>query len=157
MRWVGKSTVDWTTQTVPADQQIHAAIASHYGESHIRLRFAEWLSRFTRLAADQECRHTGSTKIGFPTRPFRDGALGSGAVFSDDATRQKEMRANGHRIDAWRRTKGYKTFAKVRRSPRAYWLAYCNVLLADGAVPRILSPKSRSDGSSMMCSIKSRG
>ncbi|RSH89393.1 hypothetical protein EHS25_002505 [Saitozyma podzolica] len=92
--------------------EIHAAIASHYGESHIRLRFAEWLSRFTRLAADQECRHTGSTKIGFPTRPFRDGALGSGAVFSDDATRQKEMWANGHRIDAWRRTKGYKTFAK---------------------------------------------
>lgn len=154
MRWVGKITVDWTTQTVPADQQIHAAIASHYGESHIRLRFAEWLSRFTRLAADQECRHTGSTKIGFPTRPFRDGALGSGAVFSDDATRQKEMWANGHRIDAWRRTKGYKTFAKVRC---AYQLAKLAVLLADGAVPRTLSPRLRSGGSSMMCSIRSLG
>jgi hypothetical protein len=92
-------------------------MASHYGEAHIRIRFTDYLSRFVRLAAYQESIHTGSTKIGYPSIGFRDGALGSGVVFADDSARQREMWTNGHRIDAWRKTKSYKLFAKVDYFP----------------------------------------
>ncbi|ORY28496.1 putative cell polarity protein [Naematelia encephala] len=92
--------------------EVLGALNSHYGEAHIRLRFTDYINRFVRLAAYQEYMHTGSTRIGFPTMPFRQSMLGSGAVFPDEQTKQREMWANGHRIDAWRKTKSYKLFAK---------------------------------------------
>lgn len=93
--------------------QITAAIATHYGEAHIRLRFTDYINRFVRLAAFQEFSHMGTTKIGYPSMAFRDARLGSGTVFSDDAMRQRELSVNGYRIDAWRKTKSYKLCAKA--------------------------------------------
>jgi hypothetical protein len=83
------------------------------GEANIRLRFTEYIKRFTSLAAYQEYAHTGRTKIGFPPTTFRNGQLGTGTVFVDDAARIREMRSNGHRIDAWRKTDSYKLYVKV--------------------------------------------
>jgi hypothetical protein len=80
---------------------------------HVRQRMTEYISRFTRLAAYQEYLHHGSTKIGYPSTTFRDGRMGSGTVFVDETRKQREMWANGHRIDAWRKTKSYRLFAKV--------------------------------------------
>ncbi|WVF69207.1 hypothetical protein IAT40_003983 [Kwoniella sp. CBS 6097] len=100
-------------------EEILAAMASHYGESNIRLRFTDYLNRFVRLAAHQEYTQTGTTKIGYPSIPYREsgapggaGVLGSGAVFADEQTRAREMWANAHRIDAWRKTKSYRLYAK---------------------------------------------
>ncbi|OCF42058.1 hypothetical protein I317_04145 [Kwoniella heveanensis CBS 569] len=94
-------------------EEILAAMSSHYGESNIRLRFTDYLNRFVRLAAYQEFTQTGTTKIGCPSVPYRDGGvLGSGAVFTDEQTRSREMWANAARIDAWRKTKSYRLYAK---------------------------------------------
>ncbi|WVO14083.1 hypothetical protein L204_101711 [Cryptococcus depauperatus] len=89
-----------------------AVMASHYGESNIRLRFTDYLNRFIRLAAHQEYIHTGSTKVGYPTVNYHDGQLGSGVVFSDEQMKHREMWANGHRIDAWRKTNSYRLYVK---------------------------------------------
>ena len=93
--------------------QIQSAMAGHYGESHVRQRFTDYISRFTRLASYHEFSQTGQTKIGYPTIGYRDGQLGSGTVFSDESAKSREMRSNVHRIEAWRKTKSYKLYAKV--------------------------------------------
>ncbi|WVQ65758.1 uncharacterized protein L199_003936 [Kwoniella botswanensis] len=92
--------------------EISSAMTSHYGESNIRLRFVDYLNRFIRIASHQEYTQTGSTKIGYPSVPYRDGVLGSGAVFADDQSKQRELWTNTHRVEAWRKTRSYKLFAK---------------------------------------------
>ncbi|WWC70797.1 uncharacterized protein I206_104749 [Kwoniella pini CBS 10737] len=95
--------------------EILSATTSHYGESNIRLRFIDYLNRFVRIASHQEYSQTGSTKIGYPSISFRDSnpnTLGSGVVFADEQGKQREMWANVHRIEAWRKTRSYKLFAK---------------------------------------------
>ncbi|WVQ78521.1 hypothetical protein IAT38_000607 [Cryptococcus sp. DSM 104549] len=93
-------------------KEIGQAQAAHYGEANIRLRFTDYLSRFTKIAAHQEYINTGSTKIGYPTVGYKDGQLGTGIVFADDQKRQQEMATNSHRIDAWRKTNSYKLYVK---------------------------------------------
>jgi hypothetical protein len=100
--------------------KITQAIQSHYGEMHIRRRMTDYISRFTRLAAYYEYRYRGSTKVGYPCVIFNDEYLGSGTTFADDVKRQKEMAENQPRIEAWRRTKGYKLFVKVSLIARAH-------------------------------------
>jgi len=96
-----------------ADNQVLSAMSQFQGEANIRLRFTEYIKRFTSLASYQEYSHTGRTKIGFPPTTFRNGQLGMGTVFVDDAARQREMKSNGHKIDAWRKTDSYKLYVKV--------------------------------------------
>jgi hypothetical protein len=95
------------------DKQVLSAMSQFQGEASIRLRFTEYIKRFTSLASYQEYSHTGRTKIGFPPTTFRNGQLGTGTVFADDMARQREMRSNGHKIDAWRKTDTYKLYVKV--------------------------------------------
>ncbi|WRT67755.1 uncharacterized protein IL334_004727 [Kwoniella shivajii] len=92
--------------------EIISAMSSHYGESNIRLRFVDYLNRFVRIAAHQEYIQTGSTRIGYPSVAYRDGQLGSGAVFADEQSKNRELWANAHRVEAWRKTGSYKLFAK---------------------------------------------
>jgi hypothetical protein len=96
-----------------SDKQVLSAMSQFQGEANIRLRFTEYIKRFTSLASYQEYSHTGRTKIGFPPTTFRNGQLGTGTVFADDMARQREMRSNGHKIDAWRKTDSYKLYVKV--------------------------------------------
>ena len=129
-------------------------MASHYGECHIRLRFTDYISRFTRLAAYQEFAHTGSTKIGYPSVLYRDGQLGSGTVFADESIRQREMWANGHRIDAWRRTKSYRLYTKV--SETLVNVCTGELWLTVGDAGRIgLEDKNEKSLGTLMFSIKS--
>lgn len=93
--------------------QIMSLIGSHVGETVIRARFADYVLRFTRLAARYEEDNFGSTKIGFPTRAFGD-QLGSGTFFIDDASRVREMAGAKKRIEAWRGTKTYEFWKIVR-------------------------------------------
>lgn len=93
-------------------EEIMSATTQHYGEGHIRTRFTDYISRFVRLAAYQEYVIFGNTNVGWIYQPFREGQMGSGIVFIDDALRQRELKENHFRIDAWRRTKSYRLAQK---------------------------------------------
>lgn len=73
----------------------------------------DYIMRFVRVAAYYEYRYRGSTKVGYSCTPFHDEYLGQGTTFADEGSRQKELVANQPRIEAWRRTKGYKLHVKV--------------------------------------------
>ena len=82
------------------------------------MRFAEYVTRFVRLASRYEEEITGGkTKIGFTSSVFVENAarpLGSGIVFNDETLGMKELVANAHRIEAWRKTSSYKYCVMVR-------------------------------------------
>ncbi|KAF9236644.1 docking domain of Afi1 for Arf3 in vesicle trafficking-domain-containing protein [Melanogaster broomeanus] len=87
---------------------IISAIASHFGETLVRMRFTEYVTRFMRLASRYEEIASGSTKLGYPSASYVDGSLGSGIVFPDEAAGLKELAANASRIEGWRRSKSYQ-------------------------------------------------
>ncbi|KAG6899835.1 hypothetical protein C0993_006353 [Termitomyces sp. T159_Od127] len=99
-------------------EDIRSAIDDHFGESVVRMRFTEYVTRFVRLASRYEEEVTGSTKVGHPSssfseQPGRRPQLGSGIAFSDEATSMKELAANAQRIEAWRKTNSYHYFVAV--------------------------------------------
>ncbi|KAG5723625.1 Protein mesA [Termitomyces sp. T112] len=94
-------------------EDIRSAIDDHFGESVVRMRFTEYVTRFVRLASRYEEEVTGSTKIGHPSssfleQPGRRAQLGSGIALSDEAASMKELTANAQRIEAWRKTNSYQ-------------------------------------------------
>ncbi|KAG9313406.1 stabilization of polarity axis-domain-containing protein, partial [Chiua virens] len=89
-------------------EDLISAITSHFGETLVRLRFTEYVSRFVRLAARYEEVATGSTALGFPSAPFSEGSLGKGVVFSDETVAARELATNASRIEGWRRTKSHQ-------------------------------------------------
>ncbi|KJA19960.1 hypothetical protein HYPSUDRAFT_43867 [Hypholoma sublateritium FD-334 SS-4] len=91
---------------------IRAAIEDHFGESLVRMRFTEYVTRFVRLASRYEEEITGTTTFGYPSAPFteipgRPPKLGSGMAFADESNCLKELVSNAHRIEAWRKTNSY--------------------------------------------------
>ncbi|KAK6996988.1 protein mesa [Favolaschia claudopus] len=93
-------------------EDIKSAIEYHYGEGLVRVRFTEYVLRFVRLASRYEEDTTGSTKFGYPSSVFNNNApnsrLGSGIVFNDEQAGRKELTANSHRFEAWRKTNSYE-------------------------------------------------
>ncbi|KAJ7785895.1 stabilization of polarity axis-domain-containing protein [Mycena metata] len=93
-------------------EDIKSAIEYHYGEGLVRVRFTEYVLRFVRLASRYEEDMTGTTKFGYPSYAFDtrlpNPRLGSGIVFNDDSAGRKELAANSHRIEAWRKTNSYE-------------------------------------------------
>lgn len=74
--------------------------------------------RFVRLASRYEEETTGTTKFGFSSSFFSESPgrlphLGGGIAFSDEATCFKELMANAHRIEAWRKTNSYQYLVMV--------------------------------------------
>ncbi|KXN90637.1 Protein mesA [Leucoagaricus sp. SymC.cos] len=93
-------------------EDIRAAIEDHFGEGLVRMRFTEYVARFVRLASRYEEELTGATKFGHRSGSFTEMAgqapkLGSGIAFADEAAGLRELAANAHRIEAWRRTSSY--------------------------------------------------
>jgi len=83
------------------------------------MRFTEYVTRFARLASRYEEEVTGATKFGPPSNPFTEipgqaPQLGSGIAFADEATYSRELAANAHRIEAWRKTSSYYYCIAVR-------------------------------------------
>ncbi|KAF4583378.1 hypothetical protein EYR38_002128 [Pleurotus pulmonarius] len=104
-------------------EDIRSAIEYHFGEGMVRMRFTEYVTRFVRLASRYEEETLGKTKIGYPTASFTDvprPRLGSGMVFTDDASAMRELTANAYRMEAWRNTNTYANyvvdFAKAQAS-----------------------------------------
>ncbi|KAF9027622.1 spindle pole body interacting protein [Hymenopellis radicata] len=97
-------------------EDIKAAIEYHYGESLVRVRFVEYVTRFVRMASRYEEEASGVTSIGYPSNPFlessagRTARLGSGVIFNDDSLGLKELVANAPRVDAWRKTNTYQYY-----------------------------------------------
>ncbi|KAF5355050.1 hypothetical protein D9756_005243 [Leucocoprinus leucothites] len=94
-------------------EDIRAAIEDHFGEGLVRMRFTEYVARFVRFASRYEEEVTGATNFGYPSIPFSEVPgqalqLGSGIAFVDDATCSRELAANAHRIEAWRKTSSYQ-------------------------------------------------
>ncbi|KAJ7678700.1 stabilization of polarity axis-domain-containing protein [Mycena rosella] len=93
-------------------EDIRSAIEYHYGESLVRVRFTEYVLRFVRLASRYEEDMTGTTRFGYPSSAFDSRLpsprLGSGMVFNDESAGRKELAANSHRIEAWRKTNSYE-------------------------------------------------
>ncbi|EIM21636.1 spindle pole body interacting protein [Wallemia mellicola CBS 633.66] len=92
--------------------EIMALINEHYGEAHIRARFADLVSSFVKIASryEEETSPNGQTSIGFPSQPFSNGQLGSGTVFTDESNRVRELSANAFRIEGWQETATYKNY-----------------------------------------------
>ncbi|KAF8893423.1 stabilization of polarity axis-domain-containing protein [Infundibulicybe gibba] len=93
-------------------EDIRSAIDDHFGETLVRMRFTEYVTRFVRLASRYEEELVGSTRIGYPSSPYSESPgrlpqLGSGIAFIDEATCFKEIAANAQRIEAWRKTNSY--------------------------------------------------
>ncbi|BGP39727.1 hypothetical protein JCM10450v2_003696 [Rhodotorula kratochvilovae] len=98
-------------------EEILNAIQSHYGEAVIRARFADYVSRFVRLASryEEETSSSSTTSIGFPSAPAREGQLGSGIVFGDEGAGARELAANAPRIEAWMKTPSYRAYQAAFR------------------------------------------
>ena len=82
------------------------------------MRFTEYVTRFVRLASRYEEEITGTTTFGYPSAPFteipgRPPKLGSGMAFADESNCLKELVANAHRIEAWRKTNSYNYLVMV--------------------------------------------
>ena len=99
----------------------------------------EYVTRFVRLSARYEEEAHGSTKLGYRSTPFSPGSatikpqLGSGILFSDEATGMRELAANASRIEGWRKTNSYQYCLVVR------CLRILLPLLADKCVGLVLT------------------
>ncbi|CDS05066.1 hypothetical protein LRAMOSA07595 [Lichtheimia ramosa] len=93
---------------------VMSAVQSHYGESHVRAKFQEYVARFVRLSAAYEEEVYHHSKLSWPYDPQNDptGLLGHGHVFPDEATKQRELTLNANRIEAWRKTISYRNLQK---------------------------------------------
>ncbi|EKM80927.1 hypothetical protein AGABI1DRAFT_71556 [Agaricus bisporus var. burnettii JB137-S8] len=96
-------------------EDIRTAIEDHFGEGLVRMRFTEYVYRFVRLAARYEEEVTGTINFGhlssfFTEIPGQGPKLGSGIAFPDEATCSRELAANAHRIEAWRKTSSYQYY-----------------------------------------------
>ena len=94
-----------------------ALINAHYGEAHIRARFADLVISFVRIASryEEESSPVGQTLIGFTSQPFGNQQLGSGTVFTDESHRYRELSANAFRIEGWQNTATYKNYKYVSK------------------------------------------
>jgi hypothetical protein len=94
------------------------SIAARHGEGVIRAKWRDWVEKFTRVAAAFEesvygasALYIGGEEVGGSTA----GASGHGYVWSDEASKQKELAGNVNRIEGWRNTRSYYSFIQVSR------------------------------------------
>ncbi|GAA6027633.1 hypothetical protein JCM8097_007956 [Rhodosporidiobolus ruineniae] len=100
-------------------EEILNAISAHYGESVIRARFTDYVSRFVRLASRYEEDTTYTTSIGFRSSAFSDGSrggygaqpsLGAGITGADEGAVAREAAGSAARIERWMKTDSYKLY-----------------------------------------------
>ncbi|ORX54605.1 spindle pole body interacting protein [Hesseltinella vesiculosa] len=106
-----KSIKDYDTEFM---SEVLGAIQSHYGETAIRAKFQDYVYRFVRLASLYEENVYQETKLAWRHDNETDpsGLLGTGYVFADEASKQRELVANAGRFEGWRQSLSYKYFQK---------------------------------------------
>ena len=90
-------------------------ISNRLGEGVVRSMWRNWITKITRIAAAFEEIVYGASAlyIGGDLADRGDfGISGHGYVWSDDASRQRELAANVSRIEGWRHTRSYYNFKR---------------------------------------------
>lgn len=109
------------------------SIASRHGESVIRSKWRDYITKFTRIAAAFEESVYGASALYIGASEADAGAhgvRGHGYVWPDDTARVRELGANVCRIEGWRNTRSYYAFIQDlaalwgRRPIRALDLAH---------------------------------
>lgn len=93
------------------------SIAARHGEGVIRTKWRDWVEKFTRIAAAFEEGVYGASALYIgveEAEPGNEAVSGHGYVWSDDASRLKEMAGGVSRIEGWRNTRSYFSFKQVR-------------------------------------------
>ena len=92
---------------------ILTSITSRHGESVIRHKFRQYITRFTRIAAAFEESVYGASALYVGASDADAGAhgvKGHGYVWADEHARARELGANVWRIEGWRNTRSYYAF-----------------------------------------------
>ncbi|PWZ00252.1 hypothetical protein BCV70DRAFT_206505 [Testicularia cyperi] len=101
-------------------EELHGAIASHYGERYIRSRVTEYVFNFVRSVARHEEHFHGKTACGPSCQPFLNGQLGSGPVYADRDAEMREIMANQMRAEGFRSTIAYRLLCDDYASYEGY-------------------------------------
>ncbi|KAH7170245.1 docking domain of Afi1 for Arf3 in vesicle trafficking-domain-containing protein [Dactylonectria macrodidyma] len=89
------------------------SIAARHGERVIRAKWRDWVSKFTRVAAQFEESVYGASALyigGEDQDLLPAGVRGHGYVWPDDTAKHKELAGNVTRIEGWRNTRSYYSF-----------------------------------------------
>ena len=88
-------------------------IAARHGETAIRSKWREYMTRFTRIAAAFEEAVYGASALyvgAHEADAGLHGVTGHGYVWPDEQARAKDLAANVYRIEGWRNTRSYYAF-----------------------------------------------
>ena len=88
-------------------------IAARHGETAIRSKWREYMTRFTRVAAAFEEAVYGASALyvgAHEADAGTHGVKGHGYVWPDEQARAKDLAANVYRIEGWRNTRSYYAF-----------------------------------------------
>ena len=97
-------------------EDVLRSIASRHGEAVIRAKWRDWILKFTRVAAAFEESVYGVSALhvnGEEMDASNIGISGHGYVWSDEASRQRELAGSVSRIEGWRNTRSYYNFIQV--------------------------------------------
>ena len=97
-------------------EDVLRSIASRHGEAVIRAKWRDWVLKFTRVAAAFEESVYGASALhvgGEEADAQNTGITGHGYVWSDEASRQRELAGSVYRIEGWRNTRSYYNFIQV--------------------------------------------
>lgn len=102
------------------------SIAARHGEGVIRAKWRDWVEKFTRVAAAFEESVYGASALYIGSEEADTGiagVTGHGYVWSDEASKQRELAGGVSRIEGWRNTRSYYSFIQVSRptSPCCSW------------------------------------
>jgi hypothetical protein len=92
------------------------SMAARHGEGVIRTKWRDWVEKFTRISAAFEESVYGASALYIGVEEAEPGNVnisGHGYVWSDDASRLKEMAGGVSRIEGWRNTRSYYSFKQV--------------------------------------------
>ncbi|KAI4117060.1 MAG: hypothetical protein LQ345_002620 [Seirophora villosa] len=91
------------------------SISSRHGESVIRAKWRDYITKFARIAAAFEESVYGASALFVGAAEADAGAhgvRGHGYVWADEASRARELGANVWRIEGWRNTRSYYAFVQ---------------------------------------------
>jgi hypothetical protein len=92
------------------------SIVARHGEGVIRSKWRHWVEKFTRVAAAFEESVYGASALyigGGEVDAGVPGVSGHGYVWSDEASKQRELAGGVSRIEGWRNTRSYYSYIQV--------------------------------------------
>ncbi|MCJ1254759.1 hypothetical protein MMC24_002575 [Lignoscripta atroalba] len=94
-------------------EDVVRSISARHGESAVRAKWRDYIIKFTRIAAAFEESVYGASALYIGASEADAGSFGvsgHGYVWTDEASRAKELGLNVWRIEGWRNTRSYYSF-----------------------------------------------